>query len=209
MKTDQIKAKIEKLQAEAQAVEQLNADLPADLPQPDSLCWQNSSLCEFSYSHKVKTVSEVKAIVNQWTRYILPLNLSKGTFTTFRTPEHKPERGEKTSEPVYPITVKVDHFGLGFDFYAKVGNHLLSVSIDFDYGANFHQLASVRFDVVETTSRQGRKTQHIDKTTTILSAPGFNVDKKIKWAQGSGDYPNDFTLYWREGFISLFDEIFA
>ena len=200
MKTNEIKAKIEKLQAEQAATARLEKDYPSSLPEIDFLFWHNSNLCEFSVSHKVKDLEEAKIKIMQYQDYILPLELSKGTFTTFRTPEHKPERGQKESRPVFPVTVKVSKYNLTFEFYAIVEGHLLSVDVEFEFQSGFERFARVMWK--SHANNYGEKWV----TDVRLSTPAFVGYKYIKWATGR-EYPNDFTLYWEN--VERLDQIFA
>lgn len=196
MKVNDIKSKIADLNKEQAATEQLVKDLPEDFPEPDSLCWHHSSLCEYSMTYHFKDLDEARAMVDRFAGYILPLFLYRGTFTGFRTPEHEREQGA-TETPVMPIKVDVDQHGLEFEFYTLVNGHLLSIGIKLDNG--WQRLARPLF-----RTWHGR---YVAKDGTSLFADGFQGYKHIKWAAGSREYPNSFTLYWPEGY--QFDDIFT
>lgn len=210
MKTNDIQAKIEKLQAEQEALNVLMSVYPSDLPEPDLIVWHNSKLSEFGLIFKIKTLDEARGVIGTlWNHpqvQILPLSLSKGTFTTFRTPEHETERGEKSSRPVFPVIVDVNEWEIEFKFYATLEGHLLSITVETEHGSGFQRYASVRFQTTYHTSKTGRETVHTDKSIVILNAPAFQGYERIKW-WGSGDHPNEHTLYFPHA--ESLDDLFA
>lgn len=191
------KAEIQKLQAEQAAMETLQADYPADLRQPDLLVWHHSKLCEFGVIYKVKTLAEaidlITTIWNHRSIDILPLRLLKGTFTSFVTPYHDHDKG--TLKPVFPVTVAVSKWGVKFEFYAMMGDHLLSIDVEFEYGASTYNTARVEW---RTRTSYGEKV--VEDVRIVY--PAFRYDgqytKFIKWASGDHDTPNSFTLYWED-----------
>jgi len=188
---ENIKEKVEKLQAEAEATNSLLADLPADLPEVDSLCWHNSSLSEFGITNKVNTLEEAKEKINQWMPYILPLQFQRGTFTSFRTSQHKPENNVKTTENIFPVTVKVSQWNLTFEFYAMIKDHLVSVDIEFEFRAGFEQFARVSWKTELHYEEKYVK-------DVYLHSPAFSTHKEIKWASAGNEYPNSYTMYWQD-----------
>lgn len=204
MKLSDIQNKIKALQGEQAATEKMINDFPAELPEPALLVWHNSKLSEFGMIYKVKSLDEAKDIINAWGNYVLLLNLSKGTFTTFRTPEHQPERGEKSLTPVFPVKVDVSQFNLEFEFYAMVNGHLLSVSVEFEFQAGFERYARV------TWRKHANNYGETWVTDVSFSAPAFTGYRFIKWASGGNDSPNSFSLYWEsaESLSDLFAEGF-
>lgn len=206
MKPNDILNKIEALKAEQAATEAMLNDYPSDMREPDLLVWHHSKLSEFGMIFKIKTLDEALDIIGAWWNHpqveILPLSLSRGTFTTFRTPAHEIERGQKTSEPVFPVTVKVSKWNLVFEFYAMIEGHLISVDVEFEYNSPFQQYARVTW--------RNHANNHGDKwvTDVSLEAPAFTGYQRIKWGSGSNETPNDFTLYWpnAESMLDLFNE---
>lgn len=196
MKPNDIQEKIKALQAEQAATEAMINDYPSDLPNPNLLVWHHSKLSEFGMIFKVKTLDEVIDIIGTWWNHsqveILPLNLSRGTFTSFKTPAHEPERGEKTSEAVFPVTVKVSKWNIEFKFYAMIAGHLLSVDVEFEYNSGFEKYARV------TWKKHANNYGDTWVDDVRIITPAFTGYKSIKWASGSRETPNDFTLYWTD-----------
>lgn len=52
----------------------------------------------------------------------------------------------------------------------------------------------VRFNINARRDHTGRVAEVL--STDIGARPGFKVDKYVKWAKGSHEYANHFTLYW-------------
>lgn len=196
--TKEFQDKINNLKAEEEALNTMVRDYPSNMPEPSLVVWHNSSLSEFGLIFKVKTMEEVKNLVDLWNPYILPLQYYKGNFTGFRTPMHKQERGEP--KDIYPVTYKISQFGEEFEFYALVNNHLLNVSLEFEF-RTYSGLASLRQEVK-------RYRGEITERTTFLNASGFKDYKSVKW-WSSPEYANSFTLYWSKDTVNKFDDIFA
>lgn len=199
-KINQINEKINNLMGEKLATEKLFNDMPSSIPLPDSLYWHNSKLNEFSFKYEIETLTQALQIIQSLNKYILPLNLVQGSFTSFLTKKHK-EKIKKSDEvtPVFPITVKVSHFGLTFEFYMMIKGHLISVDVTFKHGANFEKYAKVYFN----RNRFGRE---IKRDGSKLMTPAFKYYEKITWSSGSNTYPNDVTLYWYSNIISTLSE---
>jgi len=205
MKTNDIQAKIKKLQAEQNATENLMAVLPTEFQNPDLLVWHNSKLSEFSLHFYVTNLDEAKTWVNRWAKFTLPLRLSKGLFTSFLTDAHNDDNGASrgcnvTNTPVNPVTVKVDKWGLKFELYALVEGHLLRIAIEFKHGSAFQQYAGVQYRLTGSGDYKRVESQR-------LFAPAFVGHNQIRWASGSNDCPSSYTIYWNAN--TKFEDIFS
>lgn len=192
-KLQSLNENIKKLEKEAKATRKLFRELPPELPEANSICYHNSkSYGEFSFTYYANTMEEILKLIEIWWPYILPMQLTKGTFTSFYASGHfGDERNIKTTQDVFPVTAKVSHNNFKFEAYAMVNGHFLNL----DFGSafrtehNFRQYAYVSY---ETTISYGEKYVK----SCYLHQEGFSQCEQIKWGSGGPQYPNDYTLYW-------------
>jgi len=198
-----IEDKIAKLNKESFALESLYKDIQGyELPSAESICWHNSSLCEFSFSYEFKKIEDAYALIDDWEEFTLPLSLVKGTFTGFRTEFN---RGKiRDSDKVTPLarnyTVKIGTFGITFNFYANVNGHLIWVTISSAFRSGWEQYARIAYDSWKGKKRANSATwiesRHFgDRHTPDNKRPDYQV---INWASGTHDGIGDKTLYWVE-----------
>ncbi len=177
-----LQEKIEKLQAEQKAQEILLTSLENhNFPNPNLSVWQNSKLSKFGLIYKIKNFEEVRPLILAFESFILPLNLTKGTFTTFRTNEHPEEKGLQVNKSVFPVTCNVSTYGVKFEFYIMIDGMLISIDIEFDYGTNFHKVASVYYRM------QGRnqESKYVEMESVRLHTAliDYKFIKMGKWKQ--------------------------
>lgn len=192
---------IEKLQKEKEATEKFFHDLPKNLQNPDSFCWHNSKLCEFSIGYEFKNIEEVYPWYKKFKKYILPLELRSGWYTSFLTKKHPIEENVKNITAVFPITVGVSTHELVFEFYAYINGHLISVDLKSAFRSGFERYARVSYN---TELHYGEK--YVKDVR--LHTPAFSNHQEIKWAKGGNEYPNHYTMYWDNPSMK-FEEMFS
>lgn len=184
MNTNPLNDRLREIKEEMEATQNLINDFPDFLPAPDRIVYVNSSLCEFSIRYSADNADAIRHTFKYWDSLIVPLYLTRGTFTSFRTNWHKPDKSAARIEKVCPVIASVSKHGVELSCYSMLSGHLLRVVVDASKMPE--PLAQVRWEGV-------KKIRNVN-----LTISGFNTSNPptyIKWASDSGT-PNQYTIYW-------------
>jgi hypothetical protein len=134
----------------------------------------------------------------------VPLVMVDESCKSFRPEEFAREIGERANiSPVAPFTIRLETFqGVQprLEWYAEINGELWR--FDFNFSLHSSKLGHMDMKAAYYGGRDSGKVASWERCEIVFSDEARKVNtQRIRWASGSREYPNSFTIYWPADFV--------